>query len=203
MNKERKFRDSSWFTLLVIFPVAFLIVAIFVGVSLLQSGYNPFEKRVPNNTETTPGYAMAYETSTGNYDYEAAQRALYVEVNKVRTDYGLEPLERAAGLENSAEAKCADMRKYNYYDHVNPKTKENGTDIAMDYFNHRYGIYSENLTGATEKESAKDIYAYWMESPAHKEAILNFKYDLTGIAICREPGSYTGMYVVQHFFAFQ
>ena len=111
-------------------------------------------------------------------------------VNKVREDEGLAPLSIDRDLEESATAKACDMRDRQYFEHKDPQGVE-----PWHFFTEAGYVYEyagENL--AIGYTNPTDTMLGWMNSPKHRENILNPNYTEFGIGFC-------GEYTVQHFAA--
>ena len=113
-------------------------------------------------------------------------------INKVRKREGIRPLEMNSNLIQIARRKATDMIENDYFTHNSPiygspfdMLKEEGVD---------YGLAGENLARA---ETVEEGFAGLMESPEHKDNILNTRYDEVGIGIV-EGGPY-GLMIVQLF----
>lgn len=115
---------------------------------------------------------------------------LFTLVNAERAKNGLQPLIRDARLDESAQKQADDMTANNYFDHVNPSTGKHGYEyIPYEMCSYR----SENLIMVDGYgDDNEDAITWWMNSKAHREAILNSQYTLTGVSV-------NGYYGVQHF----
>lgn len=115
-------------------------------------------------------------------------------VNAERAKVGVAALVSDPRLVASAQAKADDMVANNYFAHYNPANNEfAGNDYVM---NPGLCVYaSENIVWMKYPnmlEDNQESVDWWMNSPAHKEAMLSPKYSLTGIGIKDKR-------VVQHF----
>ena len=117
--------------------------------------------------------------------------------NKERVSTGLLPLSTNISLNASADLKVDDMIKRQYFEHQSP-TGEGVSDLG-NRVGYKYVIMGENLALGTFTSSA-DIVQAWMDSPGHRENILNTKYQEIGVSVKR--GIYEGKevwFAVQHF----
>ncbi|MFC1789666.1 CAP domain-containing protein [Patescibacteria group bacterium] len=117
--------------------------------------------------------------------------------NIQRDKYGLPPLKENLKLNVSAEAKVEDMFLEQYFAHKSPSGLGVG-DLA-DISDYEYIIIGENLAFGNFKDDETLILA-WMNSPGHRENILNDRYQEIGIAV--QKGVFEGKTVwlaVQHF----
>jgi len=113
-------------------------------------------------------------------------------VNAERAKVGVAPLVLDERLNQSAQRKADDMVKYNYFGHVSPNDGMHGyeyineTDISCK-------TDSENIRENEKQYNNVDIaVAAWKNSKAHREAMLDPKYKLTGFGI-------SGTRYVEHF----
>ncbi len=99
--------------------------------------------------------------------------------NQQRTQNGLPPLIENQILDRGAEAKAADMFAKNYWAHFAP----DGTSPWYFFNKAGYGyLYAgENL--AKNFDSSNQVVTAWMNSPSHRENLLNPKYRDIGIGI--------------------
>lgn len=117
-------------------------------------------------------------------------------VNRERTENGVPPLKIDTRLNASAQIKANDMAQYSYFSHVSPPQssyagKQGYTLIDTTGIECKYR--SENILDNTPPDStAYGAVQAWLKSPAHKKAMLDEKYTLTGFGI-------NGYKIVQHF----
>lgn len=107
--------------------------------------------------------------------------------NKARTQLGGEELVVSTKLTNAAQTKAEDMVKQRFFAHTAP----DGT-MAWDYLKkvgYTYEVAGENL--AITNESAETVVASWMDSPSHRDNIINKEYRDIGIGMATF-GDYQG-----------
>ena len=99
--------------------------------------------------------------------------------NQKRTEAGLAPLTYNQTLAGAAYTKGRDMIDRDYWAHVAP----DGTQPWKFFsdFGYRYRYAGENL--ARDFSSASSVVDAWMNSPTHRENILNPKYKEIGIGV--------------------
>jgi len=117
--------------------------------------------------------------------------------NKQRENYGLAPLKENQILDKTAMAKVEDMFQNQYFAHKSP-SGEVVSDLARK-FGYDFLLIGENLAMGNFS-SDEDLVLAWMESPGHRENILNEKYQEIGVAV--KKGIFEGKEVwiaVQHF----
>lgn len=99
--------------------------------------------------------------------------------NQQRQAAGLQPLAVNHQLTASAQAKATDMFQQNYWSHFSPS----GTSpwYFMQQSGYQYVAAGENL--AKDFQAEADVVTGWMNSPAHRDNILNPAYKEIGIAV--------------------
>lgn len=99
--------------------------------------------------------------------------------NKKRAESGLSALSLNQTLSNAAYVKGVDMINKDYWAHVSP----DGTQPWTFFKNagYKYKFAGENL--ARDFSNATDAVNAWMNSPTHRDNILNSKYKEIGIGI--------------------
>jgi uncharacterized protein YkwD len=125
------------------------------------------------------------------------QKGIIEWTNKQREKYGLAPLKENQILDKTALAKVEDMFQNQYFAHKSP-SGEGVSDLARK-FGYDFLLIGENLAMGNFS-SDKDLVLAWMESPGHRENILNEKYQEIGVAV--KKGIFEGKEVwiaVQHF----
>ena len=154
-----------------------IIVSIAIGVSIYQPPAKTAQK--------------APETVSQPISKAPTAQELLTLVNTERAKVGAKPLVMDERLNQSAQKKADEMSSTNVFDHVNSQGIH-GYQYIAEYAPNLCGYYSENIIGAMTTHTSQQSVTSWMNSPAHREAILNARYDLTGIAV-------SGDYAVQHF----
>jgi len=117
--------------------------------------------------------------------------------NNQREKYGLSPLKENSELDASATIKAEDMFKNQYFAHESLSGVGVG-DLAKDV-GYEFIAIGENLALGNFKNDEALVQA-WMDSPGHRENILNEKYTEIGVAVMK--GKYEGRITwmaVQHF----
>jgi uncharacterized protein YkwD len=115
-------------------------------------------------------------------------------VNRERSKAGLRTLNVNATLEREAETYACEMIQHDFFAHVNPV---DGSDLASRAraFSYSYQFIGENL--AAGQHSPEEAFTDWMNSPGHRQNIMNEAFVEIGIGV-RSGGSY-GLYWVQEF----
>ena len=103
-------------------------------------------------------------------------------VNEYRKQNGLTELKPSFDLQEVAKLKGEDLVNYGYFSHTSPNL---GTPFEMLEQNGiKYKIAGENLAGNTMPRRAVDA---WINSPSHRENILEAKFKYTGIYLIESP----------------
>lgn len=117
--------------------------------------------------------------------------------NSNRATEKLQPLTLNAKLSAAAEDKVSDMFLKQYFEHVSPTGRTPSEVIKA--AGYQYIVIGENLALGNFKDDQALVQA-WMDSPGHRENIMNPKFREIGIAV--RQGTYEGKKVwlaVQHF----
>lgn len=109
------------------------------------------------------------------------------ETNMHRSEHGLSGLSINSNLTRAAEIKVDDMFARQYFEHESP-TGEGPAELAQEA-GYEYIMVGENLA-LGNYENDKVLVQAWMDSPGHRENILNGKYTEIGVAVKR--GTYEG-----------
>ena len=99
--------------------------------------------------------------------------------NRKRTESGLNSVNLNEKLSEAARQKAADMFALNYWSHVSPRGVNPWSFIMNAGYSYLYA--GENL--ARDFSNAQGVVEAWMNSPSHKDNILNKKYKNIGVAV--------------------
>jgi uncharacterized protein YkwD len=119
------------------------------------------------------------------------------QTNAQREKFGLPALKENEILNLSAKMKLEDMFEKQYFSHDSPTGKT--LEDLMKKANYEYIVVGENLAMGNF-ENDKEVVEGWMQSPGHRENILNPRYQEIGVAV--KEGIFQGKKVwiaVQHF----
>ncbi|MDV6299919.1 CAP domain-containing protein [Dietzia maris] len=120
------------------------------------------------------------------------------ETNVQRSENGLPPLDASERLRDSACAKADDMIARGYWGHTAPDGS-GGPSTFIRQAGVDYSRAAENLFYSST--GGPDPVANWMQSPGHRENILD--PDLTRVGVCLRTAAYQGLpeayLYVQHF----
>ena len=115
-------------------------------------------------------------------------------VNLERADAGLPPVVRHPALDKVADDYACRMITENFFGHTDPADGHGPGDRALIA---KYAFYAIGENLAAGQQTPAEVMRVWMESPAHREIILDEKWNDLGISV-RQGGEY-GVYWVQEF----
>ncbi|MFG3258582.1 sigma-70 family RNA polymerase sigma factor [Streptomyces sp. NPDC048172] len=98
-------------------------------------------------------------------------------VNAEREKKGCGPVRLNSKLNSAALKHSADMDARDFFDHNNPDGKDPGDRVTA--AGYRWSTYGENI--ARGQQSSADVMKGWMDSPGHRENILNCDFKEMGI----------------------
>jgi uncharacterized protein YkwD len=119
---------------------------------------------------------------------ESREERVLVMVNQARADYGLAPVEWHDGAAAVALEHSQDMAARNFFDHVNPEGQTPGDRLAEG--NVELTGWGENI--AAGYLTADAVMEGWMNSPGHRDNILNPMWTHLGVGVTDpvQPGPY-------------
>jgi hypothetical protein len=124
-------------------------------------------------------------------DVSSAERALFDDLNRERSAQGLPPLKWDAALAAAAREHAARMAQRNVLSHQlpgEPQIQDRATQAGA-----RFTTIAENIAVAPNSAT---IHSAWMQSPHHRENILDPELNVVGIGVVK--GS-DGLFAVQDF----
>jgi uncharacterized protein YkwD len=145
----------------VYWPYIPLILILLAGLFVGQSSVSRSQRGV-----------LAYATHVSN-------SSLLDSTNQQRAANGDKTLSMNDQLAKAAQAKAEDMAKRNYWSHNTPDGKEPW--IFIDQTNYAYQKAGENL--AYGFISSGEAVAGWMNSPSHRENMLDPSYSEVGFGV--------------------
>lgn len=149
----------------VYWPYLPLVIILGVGLLIGQSSAERSQRGV-----------LSYATSV-------SESSLLEATNQQRTANGQNSLVTNDRLSAAAKAKAQDMVKRNYWAHNTPDG--NTPWVFIDQTGYTYQKAGENL--AYGFASSKDTVTGWMNSPSHKENLLDPSYREVGFGIANAP----------------
>lgn len=146
-------------------------------VILKTAGY--VEPETPPAPDNNPSYTPVIDEQPAyinKNNAELGNEAVEL-INAQRAEYGLSPLTVDDNVTEVALAHSMDMAKYDYIDHTSPEglSPFDRLDMAGIY----YMSAAENIGSGFL--TAEDVVKSWMNSPAHKENILNAEFTHIGV----------------------
>ncbi len=107
------------------------------------------------------------------------QHKLIELTNSERQKLGLGILAENSALDQAAAAKAANMFAENYWAHYSPSGKDPWGFIKS--AGYKFTVAGENL--AKNFQNSDEVVVAWMNSPSHRENIVNGKYKEIGMAV--------------------
>lgn len=158
--------------------IIFINVILIGGISLANSAFSEVDrKKLTEVIEEEENFLTLEEQKTIDY------------INEYRRQHGLSELKVSSKLQEVAKLKAKDIVENEYFAHNSERL---GTPFEMLKENDvYYSIAGENLAGNTTPENA---FEAWINSPAHRENILEEEYEYTGIYVLKSP-IYGNVYV--------
>ena len=172
----------------------------------IEKSVEDASKQIAKGVETE--FSKATQEFKPQFDTKRIENLILEYTNDERINYELKPVAPDAKLANVARAHSSDMSQRDYFAHVTPEGL-NPTDRAknQDYSCVKfYGIYytdgiAENLAQNwlfksykirgnylsydfhSEESLVKELVDGWMNSPGHRENILNENFDRLGVGV--------------------
>lgn len=139
---------------------------------------------------------------------EQIEDLIYSMTNQNREAMGRQPLDRIPKIDQIARSHSEDMAKRNYFEHdtpegLDPTDRGNAAGYACrkDYGSHYTWGLAENIFWHSgewygAERLAEEIMEGWMDSPGHRQNIMNHNYDRIGIGVAIWNGN---VYATQNF----
>jgi len=99
--------------------------------------------------------------------------------NQKRLESGLSPLTLNGELNEAAQRKAGDMFAFNYWSHNSPSGRNPWSFFQE--VGYKYFYAGENL--ARDFMNSSSVVDAWMNSPTHRDNLLNSHYQETGLAV--------------------
>ena len=157
----------------------FILFILLIETISLAISTNKEESKNETNTQTeSKAYIIDEEETKLSEDEEETLKL----INEYRKQNRLEELKIYSKLQKTAKIKAMDIVKVGYFSHNSPIL---GTPFElMNKAGVFYNVAGENLAGNISPEKAVEA---WINSPDHRENILDKKYTYTGIAVIESP----------------
>ena len=137
------------------------------------------------------------EPAHASAPYAALESALHRDVNAVRAQRHLIPLERLPELDAVARAHSLDMVRRGFLAHESPEGA-NPVDRLHAHRIEGFTLAAENLGTTSRADPNREILSGWLQSAVHRRNLYAPPFNATGIGIARRAdGSlvYTQLYV--------
>lgn len=134
---------------------------------------------------------MNDQTEVEDSSLNAFEREVFNLTNVERTKQGLAPLQIDNELSKVAREKSRDMAVNNYFDHNSP-TYGSPFDMMRSY-GISYRTAGENI--AKGQRSPEEVVKAWMNSPGHRENILNSNYTHIGVGYVEQGNFWTQQFI--------
>jgi len=147
-----------------------------------------------SNSISTPPPLKTEKDSPDSY---LTKVGVIQQTNVQRAKYGLPPLKENATLDVTAKKKVEDMFSNQYFAHASPNGL--GVDDLAKNSGYEFIAIGENLAMGNFENDEVLVQA-WMDSPGHRENILNNRYQEIGVSVIK--GTFEGKttwLAVQHF----
>ena len=112
------------------------------------------------------------------------QQQILALVNQHRRKAGCEALTVDRRLVDAANGHAADMARRGYFDHESPGGDRAGSRVTE--AGYRWSRFGENI--AKGQDSPYEVMTDWMESPSHRENILDCRLDQMGVGLALDSG---------------
>ena len=157
----------------------------------------PAGEREPTLVDPNDPNESTYASSSGTFSSEVVEDFVHAEVNDRREARGLDPIEWDGTVASVSRAHSVDMDEREYFNHTNPdgESPMDRFDEVGDYCR----VYGENLAMTwadrnvqgndeinryeTPEELAEGLVDQWMNSPPHREAMLEESWDRGGVGV--------------------
>lgn len=204
----------------------FLIVFLMVGCASIPQFTGPADDPVASLL-APPAWPASATQDAPTFDTAALARAIHAEVNAVRLEHDLLPLEWAGRLAEVALAHSRDMADHAFFGHTNlrgqapgDRARQAGLPVQVKVgstiiegvgenllLTHSFSSYSiiPQSNGQqtyvfewkTPKEIAHEAITLWMNSPTHRTNLLSPLYQVAAVGIVH--GANETLYITHNF----
>lgn len=148
-------------------------------------------KETPKEEPKETPKEVPKETPSTGVSPSAVEQAVIDLTNAERKKAGLTPYKVDAKLVASARAKSKDMATNNYFNHHSPTY--GSIDKQLGQFGVSFRGWGENI--AKGQQNAEQVVTAWMNSPGHKENILNPKMTHIGVGFDANGNHWTQQFI--------
>jgi len=153
----------------------------------------PKQEQPTQQAPAEPQAPKQEEEQSQNQSQQLSQyeREVVELTNNERTNNGLAPLQIDEELSVVAREKSDDMSARNYFDHNSP-TYGSPFDMMRSY-GISYKAAGENI--AKGQRTPEEVVNAWMNSPGHRENILNGNFTHIGVGFVEQGNHWTQMFI--------
>lgn len=180
---------------LLLTPILAILLAacssVTLGTNIFQNSPTAIALQIPVTAPQTFDVCAGPVIKAIDADYE---QAVIEKTNDIRMQNGLPPLAHATGLDESARFHVADMSVNNYFSHNTIHVINGESTQVCDTWNRIQDYYTnwealgENI--AAGQRTPDQAMNGWMNSPEHKDNILNKEYWEIGVGFYEGKGDY-------------
>lgn len=134
--------------------------------------------RSKSDTDLTPSSVVI----SGTFNFHKAIEVVEL-TNKERVANGLKPCKMDSVLMELAMIRAAEVKALGWLSHVCPNGQR-GDDIIDLYWNDVWGIHARENLGCGFDGMPSTFVELWMNSPGHRDAILDAECDRMGAGVC-------------------
>ena len=140
----------------------------------------------------------ATSLGSGHVALTSLESGVLSQLNQIRAQYGLKPVQVSARLTASAEQHSREMAADGYFEHTSADGTSFWKRIDRWYSSGGYGYWSvgENLLWSSPDVDPAQALQLWMASPEHRSNILAARWREVGVAAVHAdaaPGTFHGL----------
>jgi uncharacterized protein YkwD len=151
---------------------------------------------MPDMSRIEAARVTAGAAPEGN-SFDNEERKIFELINKERRKYDLHPLDWSSELADLARSYSKQMARENFFSHYDPRGNS-VAERAKAMKIKRWHKIGENLFMCDGYEKFTNLAIKgWMNSPSHRENILEIDYNATGIGVARSSNG--AIFVTQVF----
>jgi len=141
----------------------------------------PSEAQAPTSPTPTPTNSATLPVPTVSAVMSADEQTIVDLVNQQRQQAGLAPLQVSSQLVEEAQIQSTDMAELNDMNHVLPGAALPTLQDRAQYVGYNYSFLGENI--AFNYPDDNSVMTAWMNSPEHRENILDANFTQIGVGI--------------------
>lgn len=163
-------------------PLAAVLIGTVFVAGLIGTGVPTIDDTAEDGSDIVTGIL---DTDRSDHEHPIEQ-AVHEEVNDARAERGFSTLTFDHSVATVARNHSEDMATQNYFDHKNPDGQTAQDRLAEAGIGcHSVGenLYSEEGYGTSPKTVAERVVESWLDSPGHRENLLQRGWALEGIGV--------------------